>query len=128
MTDFERAINIIFGGLSVLENDPGFCYQLYRLKDDENARIYRTVRVKKAANDAPPPTKGVFVEITVHPVLKQICVTYCSFPRESDGSQYYKHAALAYDTREAGKARSHVASYLVSGTIPQADNEFAGQS
>lgn len=124
MTPFERTLNILFGRMSIYENDPGFGYRIYRLQNEDQARIYRLPRqVAKAANDTPPPQKGLFVAIATNPATGQPCMAYCEYPK--GGGESIRHAALNYDPREITKGSQHIAEFLARGKIPQADGEFA---
>jgi hypothetical protein len=125
MTPFERTLNILFARLSASENDPGFGYRIYRLPNEDQARIYRISRKKasKANANPAPPNEGCFVAMATHPELQNPCLWYCSYP--TDGGESIKHAALAYDPRELSKASAHIAEFLVNGKIPKADGEYA---
>lgn len=124
MTEFERNLSIIIGGLIGRENDPKFGYRVYRLPKEDQARIFQVARaVAKSANDTPPPTTGVFVSAAMHPELKQICLAFSRFPKEGGPSVIL--AMLAYDVRELNKAMGHITNYLTAGFIPVADEEYA---
>lgn len=124
MTNFERNLNILISQLISCEGDMHSGYRVYRLKGEDQARIFRMARVASfAANDAPLPTKGLFVAAAVHPELGQFCLVFCSFP--TDGGESIKHAALAYDVQEVKKGQKHVSDWLVHGLVPVADDEFA---
>jgi hypothetical protein len=123
MTQFERVLDIIFGGLTVLENDPGFGYRIYKLKDENQARVFRLPRTNTRDLTAPPPTKGLFVAVTVHPEKKQLVLAYMEFPK--DGGESVAHAMLAYDPREYRKAAPQIVNFLANSRIPVADEEYA---
>lgn len=127
MTNFERKLNILFGNMVIYENDPGFGYQIFRLKDDDNARIFRVSRKKgpKSANDPVPPTTGSFVLVTMNRELKQVQLDFCNFPKGSDGSTFNRHAAFAYADDEVSIARKDAIDFLTIGLIPKdtADDE-----
>lgn len=127
MTQFERTLDILFGNLVIYENDPGFGYQVFRLKEDnENARIFRVARKKgRAANDPAPPVTGAFVLVTVNKELNLIQLDFCSFPRGSDGGTFNRHAAIAYESTELATARKNTIQFLSTGLIPKADDEIA---
>lgn len=126
MTPFERKLNILFGNMVIYENDPGFGFQVFRLKDDDNARIFRVPRQKgRAANDPVPPTKGAFVLVTINKELNQVQLDFCNFPKGSDGSQFNRHAAIAYEDTEMTIARRDAVDFLNSGLIPKVDEPAA---
>lgn len=124
MTKFERHLNILFGNLALRENDPGFRYCLFELKDEEQARIYRLPNneAKKLIEDKQVPMKGMFVSAAMHPELKQLCLAYSSYPKDSDKSII--HGMLAYDDRELMKGVTHITTYFAKCKVPEADGEF----
>ena len=124
MTLFERNLEILLSHLISCEGDMRMGYRAYRLKDEDQVRIFRLPRgLSFAANDAPLPNKGLFVAAAMHPELGQLCLVYCSFPK--DGSESIRHAALAYDMRELSKGQKHISNWFRFGMIPFADEEFA---
>lgn len=124
MTNFERKLNILFGNMVIYENDPGFGFQIFRLKDDDNARIFRVPRQKgRAANDPVPPTKGAFVLVTMNKNLGQIQLDFCYFPKGSDGGTFQTHAAIAYADFEMAVARKDAIDFLKIGLIPKATGD-----
>jgi hypothetical protein len=128
MTNFERKLNILFGNMVIYENDPGFGYQIFRLKEIDNARIFRVARQKgRPTTDPVPPTKGPFVNVTIHPILRQVQLNFCSFPKGSDGSLFNTHAAIAYADFEMQVARKDAIDFLSIGLIPKADDEPKGE-
>lgn len=123
MTQFERALNIIFGGLVLFENDPGFGYRMYRLSNEDQARVFRMARQKgRRSDEMAPPTTGKFVAVAIDPKTQKVTLAYGEFPKGGGESQY--HAMLGYDMREYGKAPMQVMEYLTYGKIPVADGDY----
>lgn len=126
MTNFERSLNIIFSRLFCYENDPGFVYRMFKLPNEDQARIFRMSRkevIGSTNNDV--PVKGMFVSAAMHPKLNQLCLAFSSFPK--DGGESVVHGMLAYDTRELEKGTRHIVEYFAKGTVPVADNEYAAE-
>lgn len=125
MSPFERTLASLGAMMRLYENDPGFGYRIYKLKDSNDARLFRLPRgIAVAANEEPPPTKGAFIAIADHPLGDGKCIIgYRYFPKE--GGEIVTDIALGYDPREINKACKHIVDYLTWGKVPEADGEYA---
>lgn len=126
MNKFDRNLNIIFSMLVSTDGNPNYGYRIYRLKEEDQVRIFREVCRSSHHNlqaSGHTPNKGLFVAGAIHPDTRQFILSFMQFPR--DGSESVSVAALAYADEEIRKASKHIADYLKLGNYPVADNEFA---
>lgn len=118
MVSFEVLTSMIFSGLRLYENDPGFGHRMYKLKDEASARLFRMARRQLVDENEPPPTIGVFVEFGLHPMPGQFIIYYRHFCADGKADT---DGALGYTEKETTKARQHIVQYLTYGKVPVAD-------
>lgn len=121
-TIFSDNIQSLYRALARNNDNIGFRYSLAYLTNDNNARFHR---VHYSYPPGKRPIVGLFVEATWEGSSEKVCLAFCSYTFDSDGSQYEIHGKLAYDVKEIYKGHQHIRDFLAVGKIPVADGEYS---
>lgn len=122
---FDQRLGLINSLITINNHEIDYDYQIFYLKDEDQARIFRQPRAQYAntVSKLAPATEGKFVALTLEAKTNNLILHFKEFPK--DGSESVLVAALSYTAQELTKPHQHILSYLALGTIPKADGEFA---
>lgn len=124
MSIFQQYLDQLFIQLVISDTDLDSGYQIFRLFDEPQARIFRQPRhtsYRDAAKIA-PPTTGKFVAATLLPATNKLILHFMEFPL--DGGESKSFAGIEYFKEEIYKAPVQIAGWLLLGKVPKADSEY----
>lgn len=122
---FADIIDGLGHGTKLYGTDPLFGYKIYRLPNEDQARIFRIpTKVLKDTPEVAIPTEGNFVGVLLHPEDKHLCLAYCEYPKGAPTTSVVR-TMLAYHPNEMLKGSQHIVDWLEQGVTPIADGEYA---